>query len=51
MFEEPYLQIGSSDSVEIQYTVENGFNGTEKRWTYDIGVDCNELIFQLGSGE
>ena len=47
MFEEPYLQIGSSDSVEIQYTVENGFNGTEKRWTYDIGVDCNELIFQL----
>lgn len=47
MFEEPYLQIGASTTVEIRYVIEDAFKGEEKRWTYDISVDCNELTFQL----
>ena len=47
LFEEPYLQVGISDSVEIGYTIEEAFKDDGKRWSYDISVDCTELTFEL----
>ena len=47
MFEEPYIQIGTEDQVEIKYLVEDSFKKEAKLWPYNIAVDCDELIFNL----